>query len=54
METCIECGSTNIGELEYEPNCDGCSLMECEDCDAQFERAEMVGVDHEDGCEAVR
>lgn len=47
MESCVECGSTNISELESDPDCDGCSVMECEDCDAQFPRAEMIGVDHE-------
>jgi hypothetical protein len=47
MEACVECGSNNIGELETDPDCDGCSVMECEDCDHQFERAEMVGVEHE-------
>lgn len=46
MEACIECFSTDIGELEFDPDCDGCCLMECYSCDAQFERAEMVGIDH--------
>jgi hypothetical protein len=49
MEECIECGSTSINELEYDPDCYGCCVMECDDCDAQFERAEMVGVSHECG-----
>lgn len=31
METCIECYSTNISALEIDFNCDGCSLVECED-----------------------
>lgn len=51
METCIECGSTNLGELEFDPDCAGCSVMECEDCDAQFDRAEMVGSEeHSESC----
>ena len=50
METCIECYSTNISALEIDFNCDGCSLVECEDCYAQFTRDEMAGVEHEEGC----
>lgn len=49
MESCPECGSTDVDELEYDENCEACCLMECGGCDTQFERAEMVGVDHE-GC----
>lgn len=51
MAYCIDCGSTNLGELEYDPECEGCCLMECEDCGAQFDQAELVGVDHDDSCD---
>lgn len=46
MESCPECGSTDIDELATDPDCEGCSVMECDGCDVQFARAEMVGVDH--------
>lgn len=46
METCIECGSEDLDALEI-ADYDCCTVMECGECGAQYERAEMVGEDHD-------
>lgn len=36
IRTCTDCGSSNVNELEVGDE-DTPSLLECEDCDAQYE-----------------
>lgn len=43
MMTCPECGSDDMDMLGIDPDCDGCSVMECGECGAQTESGEFNG-----------